>query len=333
MSRVLIVGPYPPRVDGIGAYAAAQADRLRDEGHEVTVLSPPDGDGDVRVGFFGGRPFRAAAGLGAEADRIIVHFQPSLYFRRRSPLSKVGASLGLLRLCRTRPQTEVLVHEADPPRWWRPDEVILRWAFRRAPVLLFHTDAERVRFERAYRVRRPARVVPHGQGVRVHHRPTREEARRRLGIPPGERVLVSPGFLHPAKGHERAIEAFRDLDRGRLYIVGSVRDDSPRNQEYARRLRALAATAPRVELVEGFVSDQDFDAWIAAADVVVLPYLRSWSSGALARAQALGTPAVVSAVGGLPEQAGPRDVVVSSDRELASAIAAAVSGNAAEVRP
>lgn len=333
MSRVLIVGPAPPRLDGIAVYAAAQAEGLRAEGHHVTVLSPPDGDGDIRVDFFGGRPFRAAARAGADEHRIVVHFQPSLYFRRRAPLSKVATSLGLLRLCRSRPQTEILVHEADRPRWWRLDEVLLRRAFRRAPVLLFHTATERDRFEQDYRVHRPARIVPHGQGIRVHDRPTREQARRRLGIPPDERVLVSPGFLHPAKGHDRAIHAFRGLDRGRLYVVGSVRQDTRPNQEYARRLRALAAEAPRVELVEGFVSDGDFDAWIAAADAVVLPYLRSWSSGALARAQALGTPAVVTAVGGLAEQAGPGDVVVRSDRELASALAAVVRGTAAEVRP
>lgn len=333
MSRILLVAPYPPRRCGIGAYAAAQAKRLRDQGHRVTVVSPPDGHGDVRVGFFGGRPFRTAARLGGDADRIVVHFQPSLYFRRRAPLSKVATSLGLRRLCRRRPQTEILVHEADPPRWWRPDEVLLRRAFRAAPRLLFHTDAERIRFERAYGVRRPARVVAHVDGVLVHGRSTRAEARRRLSVPQGDRVLVSPGFLHAAKGHDRAIEAVRRVGAGRLYVVGSARDDSPRNREYLRGLRALAASAAGVELVEGFVSDEDFDAWITAADAVVLPYRRSWSSGALARAQALGTPAVVTAVGGLVEQAGPRDVVVADDEELAAAIAGIVTGRAAEVRP
>jgi glycosyltransferase involved in cell wall biosynthesis len=70
--------------------------------------------------------------------------------------------------------------------------------------------------------------------------------------------------------------------------------------------------------VEGYVSDEDFDAWIAAADRLVLPYRRSWSSGALARARALGTPAIVSAVGGLAEQAGPDDTVFTDDAELAA---------------
>ena len=88
--RVLVVSSYPPRHCGIGAYARVQVEALRQKGDDVTVLSPPDGDGDVRVPFHGGRPFRRAARDGASFDRILVHFQPSLFYRPRAPLSKIG---------------------------------------------------------------------------------------------------------------------------------------------------------------------------------------------------------------------------------------------------
>lgn len=317
--NVVVVAPYPPRRCGIGAYAAAQVERLREEGHDVTVISPPDGDGDVTVPFHGGRPFRAAEREGAGADRIVVHFQPVLYYRPRAPLSKIATSRALHRLVRRRPQTEILVHEADPPIRWRPDYVILRRAFRDAPLLLFHTEREREALERDYSVTARSRIVAHTDGVRVQAVP-RREARIRLGIDPDATVLVVPGFLHPDKGIERAIEAAGEVAGVRLYVVGSVKDRTPRNLEYADRLRELARDAPEVELVESYASDDDFDAWIAAADAVVLPYRRSWSSGALARAQALGVPAVVTAVGGLAEQASSRDVVVKDDARLREAM-------------
>jgi glycosyltransferase involved in cell wall biosynthesis len=313
--NVVVVAPYPPRRCGIGAYAAAQVHRLREEGHRVTVISPPDGDGDLRVPFDGGRPFRAAERAGEGADRIVVHFQPALYYRPRAPLSKIATSRALHRLVRRRPQTEVLVHEADPPIRWRPDYVILRRAFRDAPLLLFHTERERQALERDYAVTVRSGIVAHTEGVRVHA-VSRREARTRLGIDPDATVLVVPGFLHPDKGIERAIEAAGEVGGVRLYVVGSVKDRTPRNLAYADRLRQLAHDAPEVELVESYVSDDDFDAWIAAADAVVLPYRRSWSSGALARAQSLGVPAIVTAVGGLGEQASSRDVVVKDDRDL-----------------
>lgn len=318
MSRVLVVGPYPPRRCGIGAYAFALAERLRERGDEVTVLTPPDGEGDVRVPFEGGRPFRAAGRLGPGYDRILVHFQPALYFRPKAPVSKVRTALALLRLCRDHRGTEILVHEADPPIRWRPDYVLLRRAFRAAPALLFHTERERRQLEEAYGIRVQARIVDHREGIPVRSHPTREEARRRLDVPPDARVFVSPGFLHPDKGLERAIEAIRRTGAGRLYVVGSVKDATPRNMAYAKALRERSGED--VQFVERFLEEAELDAWTVAADAIVLPYRRSWSSGALARAQALGTPAIVTAVGGLPEQASDRDVVVRNDRELDEAL-------------
>lgn len=317
--NVLIVSPYPPRHDGIAAYAHAQAKGLRSEGHRVTVLSPPDGGGAIRVEFFAGRPFFRAARLGGRFDRIIVHFQPALYFRPRAPMAKITAALGLLWLCLTRRRTEVLVHEADRPRLWRPDYIVLAMAFRTASLLLFHTTAERRSLEQTYRIRVRAALVRHTDGVAVAH-VSRAEARRRLNIPEAERLLLCPGFLHPDKGFERAVEAFDGNGNGRLVIVGSVRDETPRNLEYAARLRDLVARTPGAEMIESFVDDDEFDTWIAAADAVVAPYRRSWSSNILARAQAIGTPAIVTPVGGLAEQAGPEDVVVRDDRELRAAV-------------
>jgi glycosyltransferase involved in cell wall biosynthesis len=322
VSRIVVVSSFPPRHCGIGAYAAAQVDRWRAEGHDVLVISPPDGRGDVRVPFEGGRPFREAARLGRAADRIVVHFQPALYFKPRAPLSKVATAWALWSLVRRRPRTEIVIHEADRPVRWRPDYAMLARAFRAAPVLDFHTERERQALERAYRIRVRARIVPHAEGIAVHGPTSRSAARARLGISPDRKVLVCPGFWHPDKGIERAIEGFRH-SMGDLYVVGSVKDPTPANMVYADRLRGLAHTHPGVTLVESYVSDEDFDAWVAAADAVVLPYRRSWSSGALARAQAIGTPAIVSDVGGLAEQAGERDTLVSTDQELARAMAEA----------
>lgn len=324
MSTV-VVSSYPPRHCGIGAYAHTQVQRLRSEGQEVVVISPPDGAGDLRLRFTGGRPFLAAARLGRAADEIVVHFQTLLYFRPRAPVSKVATALGLLWLVLRRPRTRILVHEFDPPRpRWRPDYVLLGWAFRRAR-LRFHTEAERRALERAYGIRTRAELVPHVEGVTIHGPSTREAARARLGIDPGERLLVCAGFVAPGKGFDDAIRAFTG-DRGRasegarLVIVGSVRDRTPENLEALRELRRLADASPGVEFLDSYVSDEEFDAWVAAADALVLPYRVSWSSGALARAQALGTPAIVSDVGGLPEQAGPRDRVVHGARQLAEAM-------------
>ncbi|HEX9234835.1 MAG TPA: glycosyltransferase, partial [Actinomycetota bacterium] len=283
--KVLVVSSYPPRHCGIGAYARDQVAGLRAAGQDVTVLSPPDGDGDLRARFLGGAAILRATTIGGRFDRLVVHFQPALYYRPRRPVSKTLTSLAFLALAwRRGRKLDVVVHEADPPSLWRPDYAILRLAFRLAGLVSFHTEAERAAFERDYRVDLKARVIPH-RVLTTRAIPSRGEARDRLGIGRSEGpVFVCPGFLQPDKGFERAVEAFRSGHRNgaSLYVVGSVRDHTPRNDRYARGLADLCRSVSGVSLVDRFATDEEFDLWVAAADWLVLPYRRSWSSGVLA---------------------------------------------------
>jgi glycosyltransferase involved in cell wall biosynthesis/multidrug transporter EmrE-like cation transporter len=333
--RILVVSSYPPRHCGIGTYARDQVARLRESGDEVEVLSPPDGAGDIREPFLGGRAFLRAAREGRRFDSIIVHFQPALYYRPRRAASKVGTSLALLWLALRRKQLDLLVHEADPPSLWRPDYAILRLALRHAGRVSFHTEAERAALERDYHVRVRGEVVPHLAVLAGTGLVTKEEARRRLGIEDGGPVLLCAGFLQPSKGFDRAVEAFEasgaSKEGARLYVVGSIREPAPETEAYVRALEARCLAVPGATFCERFLSDEDFDLWIVAADAVVLPYRRAWSSAVLARAQALGTPAIASAVGGLAEQAGADDAVFTGDEELRRAFSGIRAGSSTPV--
>jgi glycosyltransferase involved in cell wall biosynthesis/multidrug transporter EmrE-like cation transporter len=330
--RILVVSSYPPRHCGIGAYARDQVSDLRAAGHAVTVLTAPDGQGEITAELLGGKAFRVAARIGGRFDRIVVHFQPALYYRPRAPLSKIVTSVSLVWLALRRPSLRIVVHEADPPVLWRPDYLLLALAFRLAGRVAFHTEAERAALERAYHVRVrgaliPHRVLPAGRVL------SRAEARATLGVEGDGPVLLCAGFLQPSKAFDRAITAFGASDaaaRGaRMYVVGSIRDHTPENVAFLEGLRRMAESTPGVTMLVRFPSDAEFDAWIAAADAVVLPYRRTWSSGVLARAQAMGTPAIVTAEGGLAEQAGPADTVVASDAEMAEARAVVRPGRPA----
>ena len=328
--RILLVGPYPPRHCGIGAYVAAQATRLGEEGHDVVVLSPPDGHGDVRQRFIGGYAFRQAARIAGRFDRIVVHFEPGLYFWPRTPVLHVITAASLLWLVARRPSVEILVHEATPPpSRLRPDYRLLGMAFARAH-LLFHTEAERRALEHDYGIRTNATLVPHTASVTVHAALGRDEARTRLDLGPERPVFVCAGFLHADKGFDRAVRAFGIAGSpGRLYVVGSVRTPTSDTLGYVDELRTVCDRTDGVTMIERYVSDAEFDEWITAADAVVFPYRRAWSSGALARAQRLGTQAFVADVGGLAEQAGPNDVVFDSEDGLARVLARPVAPAAA----
>jgi glycosyltransferase involved in cell wall biosynthesis len=150
---------------------------------------------------------------------------------------------------------------------------------------------------------------------------SKEEARQRLGLHGiAEPLFLCAGFIQPSKGFDDAIRAFAEAAGGSLYVVGSLRDDTLENRAHLGELRRLCDSTPGATLVERFVGDGEFDLWVSAADCVVIPYRRSWSSGVLARAHTLGRSSIVTDRGGLAEQADPGDVVVRSRTEMAGAM-------------
>ena len=78
--------------------------------------------------------------------------------------------------------------------------------------------------------------------------------------------------------------------------------------------------------MESFVTNEAFDTWIKAADWVILPYSEIWSSAVLGRAKLLHRPAVVSRVGGLPDQTDEQDLLFQTDDELVAAFQVAQPG-------
>jgi Glycosyl transferases group 1 len=198
--------------------------------------------------------------------------------------------------------------------------------------IVLHTEAEHRAFLEAFRVD-PARVdvAEHGGSFVRRTGLDRAGARRRLGLPEDAFVFLSIGFIQPHKGFDRAIDAFAALSaaglgppRARLDIVGSVRVEEPDYVSHLDRLRELAAATPGVTVHPGYVSDELFDVWLVAADLVVLPYRRIWSSGVLERAALYDRPVVATRVGGLADQAPAGTVLVDDDESLVAALRAAV---------
>jgi glycosyltransferase involved in cell wall biosynthesis len=91
------------------------------------------------------------------------------------------------------------------------------------------------------------------------------------------------------------VVAADDVPR-RLVIAGGPSEE-PGIAEVLER----AAIHPRILLHAGQVAPADIQIYLRAADVAVLPYVRTLNSGALLLALTFGLPAVVPAGGGLAE--------------------------------
>lgn len=317
-----MVSTYAPYRDGIAAYAVQEVAALRRQGHHVEVLSPMPSAAHHHLPLPSARSMVELVRMAAGYDRVVVQFHPDSFFspdwgpgRRQA----VWAAFGALA---ARTSLELRIHEIDY-RVTRLRGALRRLALHRADAVVVHTGAERRQCVEAFGLPEDAvTVVDHGHSMTAKTSLSRAEARRELGIPAEDTVFLSIGFVQPHKGFDRAVRAFARLTApARLYVVGDTRTDDDEWVWHCDELEALTAATPGAELRRGYVSDEQFDLWITAADRVVLPYRQIWSSGVAERAVLLGTPTIVTRVGGLEHQVGEHGVVVDDDDQLAEAMA------------
>ncbi|MCR6629429.1 MAG: glycosyltransferase family 4 protein [Magnetospirillum sp.] len=157
-------------------------------------------------------------------------------------------------------------------------------------------------------------VIPHG--VNAQFAPVPPVPRR-----PGEPLrLLFFGRLLPYKGLDRLLRAYKQLvGQGHpltLTIAGSgeLEDDTAQ----------LIARLPGVTLHQRWISEEDIPGFLADADCVVLPYVEASQSGVVPAAFAAGVTAIVTPVGGLPEQVSHDHDGLVTESTSPSALAAAI---------
>lgn len=154
---------------------------------------------------------------------------------------------------------------------------------QRARAVIVHNHYAAARL-RSFGVTTPIHVVPHPY-VPETRTFDRQALRARLGFKPGQRVIGFLGFLTSAKRAEVVLEALQRAKNVALLIVG----------EPAPNIDVASLQGENIVLT-GYVDDDDFPAYYAAADRFVnLRYPSAGeTSGTLIRAFDAGKPVAVS---------------------------------------
>lgn len=180
----------------------------------------------------------------------------------------------------------------------------------------------------------PAFVVPHGHYRSLLPAPqSRQTARGRVHIPSDAPVVLFAGQIRPYKGVPdlvRAFQAMPDPDAV-LVIAGAMKMGGESDA-----LRAAARTDRRIILAEGFIGEADLMSYLAAADLVVLPYRRILHSGAAVLALSANRPVLLPRLGALPELAeevGPEWVTTYAGALTAGLLSEALQTARAARRP
>ena len=151
---------------------------------------------------------------------------------------------------------------------------------------------------------RSVAAIPHGADgmfAEIHQ----EAARAILDIAASKKVVLFFGTIRPYKGLEFLIQAFdrvreRDEDVVLLVAGGGANAGDGEADYYASIVADLQARRD-VVLALDYIPVSKIPVYFSAADVVVLPYVRTYHSGVLMSAYASSRPVIVTDTGALPE--------------------------------
>lgn len=143
--------------------------------------------------------------------------------------------------------------------------------------------------------------MPHGtyQGYYQNH-VTRESARAKLGLGEDKFVFLFFGNIRGYKGVDALMDAYQtiraDQEDVALVIAGRVFDE-----ESKEKIRAHVERDASILFRPGFIEDDDAQYYFNSADLVVLPYRRILTSGALLLSFAFNKPIIAPRSGLIPE--------------------------------
>jgi glycosyltransferase involved in cell wall biosynthesis len=159
----------------------------------------------------------------------------------------------------------------------RVDRMVVHSGQEREEILQFHPQAE----------------------VGMHLLPLVDYHQAPPAPPHDDLRLLFFGFVRPYKGLDVLLRALAQLrDRPvTLQIAGEFWKD----KEVYLKLVAELGLEERVEVTDGYISEEGMTRFFCEADLVVLPYKQSRTSGIIATAYGFGKPVLATRVGGFHE--------------------------------
>jgi len=241
--------------------------------------------------------------LGRGGRILHLHFFDAVV-QRPSKLStwvRYVAWIMLLMLLRWRGVMIVwTVHNATPHECLHPDIArrTTQHVLNQCHAVTVHHHATRALLLEQYHTTTPISVIPHGHSTQPFGPlPPHQLARQQLGLTLEAPLLLYLGMIRRYKGIETLIDAMELLPHAHLVIAGHVADPiylSEIHQHTARRINVTIR--PR------FLPEHEAAQYLAACDLLVLPYRSITTSGMLVAAQAAGIVCVVPNLAPLLEQ-------------------------------
>lgn len=322
--RLAYVSPLPPQKSGIAYYSAELVPKLA-RFYEIDLVSEQTEVSDPALAGFALRTPAWFEAHGHEFDRVVYHFGNSGVHRHMFELIRRHSGVAVVHdvylshvlsemersgylpqaflraMYESHGYTGLQEQRAlgrEPAIWKFPAS---QGVLDNASGVIVHSDFARGLVRGWFGPDAAGRcdVIPLLRGK--HSDVGRDAARTRLRLAAGDFVICSFGLLGATKRNEELLQAFMDSQLGANAhcLLAFVGENVP--NEYGQRVVKRIAASPRGARIRitGFVTPQDYDAYLAACDMAVQlrGNTRGETSAAVLDCLLHGVPTIVNAHG------------------------------------
>ena len=170
-----------------------------------------------------------------------------------------------------------------------------------ASAIIVHSDIARKEVCAAFgnSINRKLNVVPHGHFIDCYPNfINKTESRKKLSIAEDKFVYLFFGAVREYKGVDTLIEAFKELNNPEavLVIAGKAL-----NEKINSRISEQCTNHENILFVPKFIEPEDVQLYMNACDVVVFPYRKILTSGAVILAMSFGRACIAPKIGCIPD--------------------------------
>jgi glycosyltransferase involved in cell wall biosynthesis len=311
MANIVIIGPAHPLRGGLATFNQRLAKQFIEEGNQCSIYSfslqypsflfpgkkqytdePAPSAITIHSVINSINPFnwiKIGNRLRKEKpDIIIVRFW----------LPFMGPALGtILRRVRKNSYSKIIcIADNIIPHEKRPgDKPFTKYFLKSCDA--FITMSEKVMNDlRLFQKEKPAKLVSHPLYDNFGEIISKKDARKHLGLPENEKIILFFGFIRKYKGLDLLFEAMPHLKNIKLLVAGEFYEEEKSYNEQIDKLGIKDQLILRTD----FIPDSEVKYYLCAADAVIQPYRNATQSGVTPLAYHFEKPMVVTNVGGLP---------------------------------
>ena len=177
------------------------------------------------------------------------------------------------------------------------NRTLLSLMFKFSNVLIVHNNPnEKTMREKYPSIQHKIRMIMQGNyNAFLTKNMTQKQAREQINLPQDKKIILVFGNIREGKGTETSVRAFYEIeDKTSLLLLVAGNPNRGYDMTPIRKMAEDVSMQGYVMMRDHFIEDEDVEAYYKAADIVLVPYERIYTSAVLVYAYSCAMACIVS---------------------------------------